>query len=135
MRRRVERLRELPTLPAIVQRVVDALDRPDGGHAEAAALIETDQVLTAQLLRVANCAFYGLSGTIASVGQALTILGTTVARSLVCTTALLDLRIELRGFWEHSVGTAVAAGAIARHPRLPRPEEPSRPGPPHVLGK
>ena len=135
MRRRVERLRDLPTLPIVIERVIETLDRPDGGHAEAAALIETDQVLTAQLLRVANCAFYGLSGTIASVGQALTILGTTVARSLVCTTALLDLRIELRGFWEHSVGTAVAAGAIARHLRLPHPEEISGAGLLHDLGK
>src|SRR5262249_36515574 len=112
IRRRVDRLRELPTLPVIVQRVVEVLDRADGGHAEAAALIETDQVLTAHLLRVANSAFYGLSGKIASVGHALTVLGTTVARSLVYSTAVLDLRIELRGFWEHSVGTAVAAGTL-----------------------
>jgi len=135
MRRRVERLRELPTLPAIVQRVVDALDRPDSGHAEAAALIETDQVLTAQLLRVANSAFYGLSGKIASVGQALTVLGTTVARSLVYSTSILDLRIELRGFWEHSVGTAVAAGTLARHLGLPHPEEVAGAGLLHDLGK
>ena len=135
MRRRVERLRELPTLPAIVQRVVDALDRPDGGHAEAAALIESDQVLTAQLLRVANSAFYGFSGKIASVGQALTVLGTTVARSLVYSTSVLDLRIELRGFWEHSVGTAVAAGTLARRLGLPHPEEVAGAGLLHDLGK
>src|SRR5438093_2262645 len=78
IRRRVERLRELPTVPVIIQRVVEALDRQAGGHAEAAALIETDQVLTAHLLRVANFAFYGLLGMIASVEQALTALGTTV---------------------------------------------------------
>ncbi|TMA37135.1 MAG: HDOD domain-containing protein, partial [Deltaproteobacteria bacterium] len=135
IRRRVERLRELPTVPVIVQRVVEALDRPEGGHADAAALIETDQVLTAHLLRVANSAFYGLSGTIASVGQALTVLGTTVARSLVYSTAVLDLHIDLRGFWEHSVGTAVAAGTLARHLGLPRPEEVSGAGLLHDLGK
>ncbi len=135
MRRRVERLRELPTLPAVVQRVVDALDRPEGGHAETAALIETDQVLTAHLLRVANSAFYGLSGKIASVGQALTVLGTTVTRSLVYTTAVLDLRIGLPGFWEHAVGTAVAAGTLARHLGLPHPEEVSAAGLLHDLGK
>ena len=92
-------------------------------------------MLTAHLLRVANSAFYGLSGKIASVGQALTVLGTTVARSLVYSTAVLDLRIELRGFWEHSVGTAVAAGTLARHLGLPHPEEVSGAGLLHDLGK
>jgi HD-like signal output (HDOD) protein len=57
LRRQVERLRELPTLPVMVQRIADVLDRPDAGLGEAAALIETDQVLTAHLLRLANSAF------------------------------------------------------------------------------
>src|SRR5262245_3820249 len=99
MRRAVERLRELPTLPSVVQRVTAVLDAPDADLAEAAALIETDQVLTAQLLRLANSAFYGVSGQIASVAQALTILGTTITRSLLYSTAVLDLRINLTGFW------------------------------------
>jgi HD-like signal output (HDOD) protein len=60
IRRQVERLRELPTLPNVVQRIVDALDQPDVDLGRVAALVETDQVLTAQLLRLANSAFYGL---------------------------------------------------------------------------
>ncbi len=135
MRRQVERLRELPTLPAVVQRVTAALDAPDADLAEAAALIESDQVLTAQLLRLANSAFYGVSGQIASVGQALTILGTTITRSLLYSTAVLDLRINLTGFWEHSIGTAVAAGALAKRLGLAHPEEVSGAGLLHDLGK
>ncbi len=134
-RRDVERLRELPTLPGVAQRVAAALDRPDASLAEAAALIETDQVLTAHLLRLANSAFYGLSGRIASVVQALTVLGTTVARSLVYSTSVLDLDIGMRGFWEHSVGTAVAAGALARRLGVAHPEEVSGAGLLHDLGK
>jgi putative nucleotidyltransferase with HDIG domain len=135
IRRQVERLRELPTLPNVVQRIVDALDQPDVDLGRVAALVETDQVLTAQLLRLANSAFYGLSGQIATVTQALTVLGTTVSRGLVFSTSVLDLHIELAGFWEHSIGTAVAAGAIAKHLRLAHPEEISGAGLLHDLGK
>jgi putative nucleotidyltransferase with HDIG domain len=135
IRREVERLRELPTLPAVVQRVADTLGNPEADLTEAAALIETDQVLTAQLLRLANSAFYGLSGKIGSVTQALTILGTTVTRSLLYTTSVLDLRINLTGFWEHSIGTAVAAGALAKRLGLKAPEEVSSAGLLHDLGK
>jgi putative nucleotidyltransferase with HDIG domain len=135
MRRQVERLRELPTLPGIVQRIADALDRTDANLADAAGLIETDQVLTAQLLRLANSAFYGVSGQIASVMQALTLLGTTITRSLVYSTSVLDLRINMVGFWEHAIGTALAAGALAKHLGLPKPEEVSGAGLLHDLGK
>lgn len=135
IRRQVERLRELPTLPNVVQRIVDALDRPDVDLGWVAGLVETDQVLTAQLLRLANSAFYGLSGQIGTVSQALTVLGTTVTRGLVFSTSVLDLHIELAGFWEHSIGTAVAAGAIAKHLGLQRPEEVSGAGLLHDLGK
>jgi putative nucleotidyltransferase with HDIG domain len=135
IRREVGRLRELPTLPAVVQRVSAVLERPDADLAEAAALVETDQVLTAQLLRLANSAFYGVSGRIASVTQALTILGTTVTRSLLYSASVLDLRIDLTGFFEHAVGVGVAAGALARRLGLERAEEVSGAGLLHDLGK
>ena len=134
LRRQVDRLRALPTFDTTIARIVAALDRPDGGHAVAAVLIERDQVLTAQLLRLANSAFYGLSGRVGSVLQALTVLGTIVSRSLVCCTAALD-RHALPGLWEHSMGTAAAAGAIARQLRLPEPQEISAAGLLHDLGK
>jgi putative nucleotidyltransferase with HDIG domain len=135
IRRQVERLRELPTLPAVVERIAQALEQPDADLGEIAALIETDQVLTAHLLRLANSAFYGVSGQIASVTRALTILGTAITRSLIYGVSVLDLRIDLAGFWEHSIGTATAAGALAKHLRLRAPEEVSGAGLLHDLGK
>ena len=135
IRRQVERLRELPTLPAVVERIAQALEQPDVNLGEVAALIEADQVLTAHLLRLANSAFYGVSGQIASVTRALTILGTAITRSLVYGVSVLDLRIDLAGFWEHSIGTALAAGALAKHLRLRAPEEVSGAGLLHDLGK
>ena len=135
IKRQVERLRELPTLPGIVQRIAEALDKQDANLGDAAALIETDQVLTAHLLRLANSAFYGVSGQIGSVIQALTLLGTTITRSLVYSTTVLSLRIDMGGFWEHAVGTALAAGALAKHLKLAKPEEVGGAGLLHDIGK
>lgn len=135
IRRQVERLRELPTLPAVVQRIAQALEQSDVNLSEVARLIEADQVLTAHLLRLANSAFYGVSGQIGSVTRALTILGTAITRSLIYGVSVLDLHIELAGFWEHSIGTALAAGALAKHLGLRAPEEVSGAGLLHDLGK
>lgn len=134
LRGRIDRLRSLPTFGWAVGRVLAALDQPDGSHVAAAALIARDQALTAQLLRIANSAFYARSGRVASALEALTLLGTVTARSVILGAAIFEHR-ELQGLWEHSLRTAEAAGAMASHQRLSRPEEVAGAGLLHDLGK
>jgi len=59
----VSRLRTLPTLPKLLERVVVALEDPDINFASVAELIEIDQSLTSQVLRLANSAFYNAQGS------------------------------------------------------------------------
>jgi HD-like signal output (HDOD) protein len=135
-RDRVVRLKAVPTLPRVVQRVVAALEDQEIDFANVADLIESDQALTSQVLRLANSAFYGSQGRVGRVSQALLVLGAVVTRSVLLSTSVLDLRnVKLRGFWEHSLGCAVAAGAIAKATGLAQPEEVSAAGLLHDLGK
>lgn len=136
LKRRFERLRQVPALPRLIERVVAALDDPEIDLARVGDLIEVDQALTSQILRLANSAFYGAQGRTAHVAPALLLLGATVTRSVVLTSAVLDLRhVGVRGFWEHSIGCAVAAGALAKVTGLVPPEEASAAGLLHDLGK
>jgi HD-like signal output (HDOD) protein len=136
LRRHVGRLKELPTLPRLLQSVVNALEDPEVDFENVAELIEIDQSLTSQVLRLANSAFYGAQGSISSVTQALVMLGAAVVRSLVLSTSVLDIRkVALRGFWEHSMGCAVAAGAISKATGRGKPEEVTAAGLLHDLGK
>jgi HD-like signal output (HDOD) protein len=132
----VQRLKAVPTLPKLLQRIIVSVDDPDVDVDHIAALIEIDQVLASQILRLANSAFYGSQGTVSQVRQALVLLGSVVTRCLVLATSVLDLRhIRLRGFWEHALGTAVAASAIATVTRRGRPEEVMTAGLVHDIGK
>jgi HD-like signal output (HDOD) protein len=136
LRRRVARLKTVPTLPKLLERVVAALEDPLVDFSGVAELIEIDQALTAQIVRLANSAFYGVQGSVANVSQALVTLGAVVTRSVVLSTSVLDLRaVPLRGFWEHSLGCAVAAGALAKVTAAAPPEEMSAAGLLHDLGK
>jgi len=64
------------------------------------------------------------------------MLGAAVTRSLVLCTSVLDIRkVALRGFWEHSIGCAVAAGAISKVTGRGNPEEVTAAGLLHDLGK
>jgi HD-like signal output (HDOD) protein len=136
LRRQIGRLKVVPTLPKVLERVVSALEDQDVDFENVAELIEIDQALASQILRLANSAFYSTQGAVSRVSQALLILGAVVARSVVLSSAVLDIRkVGLRGFWEHSLGCAVAAGALATVTGLGHPEEVSAAGLLHDLGK
>ncbi len=136
LRVRVARLRSVPTLPKLFERVVAALEDPDVDFDHVAQLIEIDQALTAQVLRVANSAFYSTQATVSRVSEALMILGTVVTRSVVLSTTVFDpSAIRLRGFFEHALGCAAAAGALARVTKRGHPEELAAAGLLHDIGK
>ncbi len=136
-RAQVSRLRRLPTLPRLQQRILTTLDDPEIDFNHLAALIETDQSLSSQVLRLANSAFYSANGqSLAQVSRALLKLGTGVVRSVVVTSSVFDPRqVPLAGFWEHSLGCAVAAGALGKTLALAAPEELVAAGLLHDLGK
>src|SRR6185436_14048418 len=133
----VSRLRTLPTLPKLLERVVIALEDPETNFAAVAELVEIDQSLTSQVLRLANSAFYNAQGSVSQVGQALVMLGTAVTRSIILSTGVLDMKsvAGLPGFWEHSLGCAVASGAISKVTGRGNPEEVTAAGLLHDLGK
>ena len=136
LRRRLARLKTVPTLPKVLESVASALEDQDVNFESVADLIEIDQALTSQILRLANSAFYSTQGNVSRVNQALLVLGAVVTRSVVLSSAVLDIRnVGLRGFWEHSLGCAVAAGAIAKATGHCHPEEVTAAGLLHDLGK
>jgi HD-like signal output (HDOD) protein len=137
LRRQMARLRTVPTLPKVMERVVSALEDPDVDFERVADLIEIDQALTSQILRLANSAFYSTAqGAVSRVSQALVVLGAVVSRSVLLSTTVLDIRrVKLTGFWEHSLGCAVAAGALSKTLGRGQPEEVAVAGLLHDLGK
>ncbi len=136
LRRRLCRLKRLPTIPRLQQTILAALANPDVDFDDVAELIELDPSLASQVLRLANSAFYGQEGTISGVTQAIILLGVVVTRSLVQSSAVFQLQaVSLEGFWEHSLGCAVAAGAISKVTGIGTPEEVTAAGLLHDLGK
>ena len=109
---------QLPVQPGAAMRLLWMLEDPRTSAADLGRLIESDPALSTQVIRLANTAFYGLSGKVSSAWRAVTVLGLATVRA-IATTAAFDLFSE-KGrsvpddFWPHSVTTAAAAAAIAR---------------------
>lgn len=74
----------IPPLPTIVAQVIqfDA-NNPKNGAADLERLVVPDKAISAELLRVANSAFYGRSGKVKILRDSLAVLGIKATKNLV----------------------------------------------------
>ncbi|MFP5258334.1 MAG: HDOD domain-containing protein [Acidobacteriota bacterium] len=133
---RILAVRDLPTLPKVLEEVSKLVERPDSTTEQVAKLISMDQVLSAKVLKMVNSPVYGFPGRISSIGHALVLLGFNVLRSIIVSTSVFEVMTEnMVGLWEHSLGCAMACGSIARMLKLKDAEEYAVAGLLHDLGK
>ncbi len=137
LRRRIEQVGELPTLPHVVQKLASMIGRPNVSAEEIGALIEKDQVLSAKVLRLANSPFYGFPSRIASVAHAVVVLGLSVVKGLtLCATAFDMMRnAGMNELWRHSLGVAITAHILGTKAGMKNPEEVFVGGLLHDIGK
>lgn len=136
LKRKVTELTALPTLPGVVRFITSMVEDGNSSMQEVGETISRDQVLSAKILRMVNSPFYGFPGRISSVTHALVLLGFSVVKGLILTTAVFDnLNKQHRGLWEHSLGTAVISRRMARALKMQDCEELMIAGLLHDLGK
>ncbi|MBW2092276.1 MAG: HDOD domain-containing protein [Deltaproteobacteria bacterium] len=136
LKRSIQRIKNLPTLPPIVAKISKMVESPTTSSSDVAKVISQDQVLSAQILRMANSPFFGMSRKISSITQALVILGFDVIKGLVLTSSVFEMmKQSIVGLWEHSIGSAATARVIASRVGQPDVEEVSVAGLLHDLGK
>ncbi|HEY8027774.1 MAG TPA: HDOD domain-containing protein [Burkholderiaceae bacterium] len=118
----VKQVQDLPSLPAVVMELLDSIDQEDVDINTLAKKVSHDQALTAKTLRFANSSFYGTPSKVATIQQAITLLGVTNVRNLILAAALSGSFPEnqcagfsFKAFWRHAIGTALCAKLMARH--------------------
>ncbi len=112
----------LPTIPKVVQEVIDSFNNEDVSIDEIAKKLAADQVLSAKLLRLANSSYYHSSRTIGTVDDAVLMLGFMAVRTLVVSSGLTGgfkamPGVDLKQFWRYSLHTAVIAKWLAKQIR------------------
>jgi putative nucleotidyltransferase with HDIG domain len=113
----------LPAFPQIVFRILDELADESANVDSLTAHITADPAVVARLLAAANTAAVGHGKRVATVQQAVMMLGVAKVRNIVTTTAIIDRFAGARGcdsarMWRHSVGVALCAQQVARHAGL-----------------
>lgn len=117
----MEELRRLPTRSAVVGQVLSILDDPNAGAHEIAQVIQQDPALSLRVMQLANSAYFGGAGTVASIDRAVVAVGMAMLRPVVVISASSSLHDDVMpdGFWEHAVEVAAATARIAGLAGLP----------------
>ena len=132
---------DLPTLPAIVSKVVTMLDDQDASSDDITDLILSDQVLAAKVIRVVNSPLYRSSNSITSVKRALIYLGFKSVREMILTSYFVDgfknkeQPFDMKIFWVHSFSVGAITRHIARQVNYPDLEKAYLVGILHDIGK
>lgn len=124
----LSKVTSVPSLPAVVAKLQKYLDDPEVNFSDLARIIETDPGLTANVLQLANSAYFGWQGGIGSVRDAISRLGTKrIFQMVLCMSVAPLVRKPVKGYelaadklWEHSVAVAICAEKIAarRRPKV-----------------
>ena len=110
---------DLPTMPAIAGKVVQAVDNPDSSIDDIRSLIEQDAAIAARILKISNSALYGFPSEIQSLSHAISLLGTMTVRNLVLAASMKETykRFGLmeKLLWQHSSLAGPVAGMLAAY--------------------
>ncbi len=121
-------IEDLEPMPEVIQKAREVMSKPNATFKEIGSVLETDQAIVAKVLKIANSAYYGLSGRVASIHQALVVLGHKTLEQVINTAwASKMLANTMKGYgfdagtlWNHSLAVAMGAKIIAakRQPTL-----------------
>jgi len=126
---RMEDLRRIPTIPAVLAPLLRYLQRPAEQmdvHA-VTDMISQDKSLTAQCLQMANSPLFGKWQKVDSLKGAIVGLGLQRVSDIVTCCGVLNLApkdtagIDPVAFWEHSLGCALLCRHLARKISYPDP--------------
>jgi putative nucleotidyltransferase with HDIG domain len=135
-RAKLENITALPTVPGTFKRVSQVIGKPNVTVEEISSFVSRDPALTARILRMVNSAVYGFPGRISSVSHAIMLLGLNVVRGLLLGISVFEIMQKLMsGLWDHSLGCAVIARAIAEKKGVKDPEDVSIAALLHDIGK
>jgi len=114
LRKIYSKIDEIPTLPAVVPKLLSLIESDRTNASDIADVISNDPALASKILKVANSAYYGFSQQISSLKLAMPLLGNNMVRSLALSIGVIrnlpsgrkSANFSDKGLWVHSLAVA-----------------------------
>ncbi len=141
--RKLDRIDDLPTLPAIAMEVNRLVEEGGVSAKNLSQIIEKDQALAAKLLKLVNSVFFGIRAEISNVSHAIAFLGNNMVRDAVISVSMINLfssvnllkGFDIKDFWTHSISVAITSKHLAERTGATHPEKCFMGGLLHDIGK
>jgi HD-like signal output (HDOD) protein len=121
---------KMPSLSTTVGKVLEICSRTDTSPNDLNKVISLDPVLTGQVLKLINSAYYSLVNKVTSLTRAIVMLGLNTVKNLALSTAIIrcvgqinkSKALPNKDFWAHSIGVGVLAKLLAAERGVPLAE-------------
>lgn len=119
VRQAIQGAHDLPTLPAVLQRLQSATRDPNSDATRVARIIEDDPAMMARILKVVNSAYYATREPVTSLRLAIARLGFNAVTNVALATSVFSLFptgrqpiFNRQEFWRHCVCTGLGACVV-----------------------
>jgi len=134
---------DLPSLPEIYLRVSQQLEDENASVEQIGITVQNDPAISSRVLKMVNSAYYGLPNQVASIDQAVSLLGRERLKHILIGSVLRgvfssqdDPAFSMQAFWQHSIKTAIIARHLAQQSaQIDEPEAMFTAGLLHDIGK
>jgi HD-like signal output (HDOD) protein len=130
VRTMVGRIQDILPLPNVVNAILKTVNDPYASLEKVSDTILRDQALTAKVLKLINSAYYGVTTSVGTVSQAVSLLGLETIKNLAMAISLAEGLYRYSGLpfgrgslWHHSQACGVATSLVAEAAGYASPEE------------
>ena len=117
----IKEIKNLKPIPAVANQLLIVVDNPDSSMQDIANVIQYDPIMTANVLKTCNSAYFGLKHPAESIKDAVNMLGTDQVIELVLMKSgakalggsQKGYGLEPGDMWRYSVSSAVIAKQVA----------------------
>lgn len=115
---KLEKIKNLPTIPAVIKKLRVTISNPNADAARISKIIENDPAMMTRILKIVNSAFYGGIEPITSVQLAVARIGFSAISNIALSTFVFSSfdstdrnLFDRQAFWKHCILTGIAGEA------------------------
>jgi putative nucleotidyltransferase with HDIG domain len=118
----VQTIDRLPPLPAIIHQALQRINDPQSSAQDVVEIIQFDQGITSQVLKVCNSAYFNLRRQVHSLKEALVLVGFNTLMQILLNKSFHGVLsrpcqgydLDTGALWRHSVSCALLTEIVAR---------------------
>lgn len=126
-RKILDEIATIPTLPTVINEILNQLDNPKSNAKNVEEIMHGDPAITLKTLKLVNSAYYGMNNRVATLKDAIVMLGFNNIRELIVLSSMQELFFKANYFkngslWLHSFAVATTAKILAEYKNIQNKE-------------